>query len=345
MAPNTHGLQRSHQGALYDARADPRRTAGYLSLKDTGALREFYNSGSFKGIWREHDTEMRSYSWKLNSIAAVMEQVEKTRDQLRLGTANPDKQNWNCQKLFAHSVCRLIADQNNLPGSPKFGPLENENEIEAWNRAYSLLSNFKYMSGPAKKSWIEQTAIQAAKTPQFMLVGVEPDTTHVPTAYTPSYTFQCTWKNKRAAEEALDQQLLAESTEAHTKIGDMRFKIVDPRMFDGAEVRDDVRREINCPRFKLNINRLYLCFNEIQDDPTSYIEYDSVSNWDTIQQMLRDAKTVSELDRYRFEVTTMTNPPDRDIWECDFPAGLAHRFVNVHGVTITTDEARDAEVR
>jgi hypothetical protein len=324
---NTHGQQKSYKGALYDARADPRRTAGYLGLNDTAALKELYKSATFKKIWEEHESERLLYNWKLNRISSVMEQIEKTRDQLRLGTANPDKQNWNCQKLFAHSVCRLLADQNNLPGNPQFGPLENENEIEAWNRAYTLLSNFKYMSGPSKKAWFEDTTSnQAAKRPPFML-AVSEDTAPVQTAYTPSYTFECTWMNKRAAEEALDQQLLAESIEAHTKIGDMRFPIIDPRIFDAAQVRDDVRREINCLRFNLNINQLFLCFNEVPNDPNTWMEFDSDGSWDTIQEKLRAAQTVGELDLYRFEVTTMTNPPNRDTWECDFPADLANRSV------------------
>jgi hypothetical protein len=204
----TGGLQKSHKGVLYDGRGDPRRAAGYIGLQDTAFLRDLYKSTTFQKIWKEHEDEnheMVQRQFRVRSVDGVMEQISATSAKLKLGKSDVERSNWNCTKLFAHTICKLLDQEKRLPGGGTFGPLKSETDIEARNRAYTLLSNYKYMKNANNKEVLEDATSHPTKIPRFMIPKSD-DSLQMRKAYGPRHSFRYRWRNKRDFEEAFNEE-------------------------------------------------------------------------------------------------------------------------------------------
>ncbi|KAK5442610.1 hypothetical protein LTS15_011034 [Exophiala xenobiotica] len=314
-AADTKGKVKSSIYGLYHTRTDSPKTAGYLDLPSTEQLRNIYRCDAWKDFWATYSAENHNRAFKApTSLQNIYSAINIHKDKKKYGHTKPTKAHgWDKNDFYAHSIMRVLALEN-LPGSPKFGPLEGEVELEAYNRTWQLIAHYSYLANSKRLERLtgETFTNKPAVKPKFMMAQTAVTPPTQPT-YLP-YQFKCKWVNKSNIEKDLSEAGLPANT----------FAILDPRVYDARQQRDYVRRALDCKHLKLDLRYLKVTY---EDE-----EYDSREYWPEIQSKLRAATTNEGLARYKFSASLKSVSSEVDIFEVFIPAGLESRYsVNPDG--------------
>ncbi len=295
---DSRGKVQSTKYTLYHTRTDSTRMAGYLGLGDTEELRNLYLSQTWLTLFQSYEAERRAREYKSpGHLQNLYDNIRYNKDFKRLGTENAMIES-PCD-LAAHTVVKIIESATDLPGSPSFGPLPYENDVEAWNRAWFLLSHYSYLVNTHDRRIERLTGDRFknanAKKPPFML----PCPAFEAPVY-PPHTFMCKWINKAAIEKTHPNTDQFPSDD---------LELIDPRTHDSGQMRDYVRHALDCARLRRDIALFSV---RVGDD-----SFSSFTEWCTIQKLLRDAKTKEEWDQYKFIVRLkeVETPADAGIFE------------------------------
>ncbi|KAK4935684.1 hypothetical protein LTR10_023305 [Elasticomyces elasticus] len=264
-------------------------------MPDLEQLRNLYKSQQWQEFYQNYAIEKQARNFApLACLSLVYERLGAYEGIEQPYRATID--DWSKWDFYACSINRILGMAWTLPGSPVFGPLENESQLEAYNRAFQLLNHYEYLSITKRSERLlgDNFENNPAVKPRFMIPNYP--------VFLPTYNrdeFQCIWVNKSQYQEQHPQKAMPKSP----------FRLLDPRVWNDHQMRDYVRHRLDCRRLGLDIQRFTVKHGEN--------EYDSRSEWPMVQDLLRKAKTKEDLDKFEFYISLEPRiPPDADIFEC-----------------------------
>ncbi|KIV85244.1 hypothetical protein PV11_00966 [Exophiala sideris] len=302
---DTDGKQKSSKHGLYQTRTSSLKTAGYIGLQDLSQLRDVYKCQAWQDFYSGYVSEKQTNNFGApGALQTLYDHVETYKGSKKFGQPEPVKDDgWGSRDFYAHSIMQVLGMASTLPVAPTFGPLDGEVQLEAYNRAWQLLAHYAYIINGKRDDRLlggNFTNAPAVK-PRFMMPPSSSDASVQPNYI--QYEFQCVWVNKTTMEKQYPGVEMPLSP----------FTILDPRVYDDREVRDYIRCALACPLLGFDIRSFKIEYNDK--------EYNSREDWHVVQDLLRNATTKEELDKFEIYVSLKSvADPDADIFELPIPA-------------------------
>ena len=318
----------STDGAVFYSKV-PQRIAGYLGFRNTDQLFAFYESSDFQNV-------IQHFPAASTHDLTIVKTIVHGGLREAVGRKDADTEDFSALEYKAHCILRLIKDcQDTQQRVPVFGGLDAEEVHEKYARALACMRFFRYTQSNSKKKqyWGGARANKAAEKTRFMIkhdeavqqavqfredMALEKEKQYAP------FTFTTTWLN--FAEEQRANHFAANVIPVPEKAS----KLADPRISDGPEVQDRLRRALNLHRHRLDIVEMNVYF---EDDVFDYCEddvYDYFHNWAEVRDRLRSSD-VTELDTVKFDFVTMKVEGDDEIFERDIPEAFEDTSVTELG--------------
>ena len=298
------------------------KVAGYLSLQDTDQLFAFIELKSFDTVYKDF-VGIKTPQLRTRTVGSrILAQIAR-KDY---GKAAPNVTGWDPADWRAHHVTRVLALENALPGTPKFGPFGAESELERYNRVLQLFMFVTYSHNAEQTFWPKTTtrANNPAVIPKFMQraavntgTPAQMGTVLPPPPSYPRHQFTGRITNVEGLKTTFPNSTFPD-----------QVQLADPRVYDGDHVRDDIRRKLGMASLSIDIHY----FRATNGEDT----YDAMIQWDEVQSLCR--QTGVDLKGIRFELTTRSVHADTDIFERLIPQDLDDIFV-------VDPETRDVTLR